>query len=216
MRAEAQVAAGGIALQARRAVAEAVMQLVSEGLMDRTPETVRQIALTLGLEVRELRDAWWRIERAGFTAPRPEAAAALVTAAPRVTVDLEQQRRSRQRRGWAEANPTPGMRRCARCGMVQPEELFPWKDGTRRSRRSYDSDCWKAKQRERYVSVSKEKALNAVGIAFLLTEGDDLGRSLCCMECGVPLKAGDHVEGRKVALRHVDCEEAKISWLHRR
>lgn len=191
--------------------AEACMCLVVNGILPHTPETIAKIAEATRLPVRTLRDAWRRIDTRGYRPPesvrRPVLAAVPDAPVRRQPVDLEQQRRSRKRRGWAEANPAPGMRRCARCGDVLPEEMFPWKDGAKKTRRSYDSDCWKAKQRERYLSLKKIKALNAVGLVFKITEADELG-SLCCTECGNPFAVGDMARADRVSLRHDDCIEA--------
>lgn len=209
---------GSTAEIASQAVAEAVMHLVAEGLLPRTPDMVNRLSVLLCIRVTELRDAWRRNDTRGYRpASRVEHHGEYVGRfATSADPSPEHQRASRATKRYQEANPEPGMRRCKRCNEVQPEAAFPIKDHKSGRRRSYDSDCWKAMQRERYLSVKKEKALNAVGITFTLTEADGPLGCLACMDCGVPLKPGDQVHGANVTLRHVDCEEAQIAWLHRR
>lgn len=202
------------------------MWLVMRGVIpDRDPATVRSTSEALQVPVADLREAWYQLERRGY---RPPSAAGpdwdnLRTPqrghrgpqAPRPEPSDQHARASRQTQRWGRANPEPGMRRCSRCGETLPVDRFPWKDRAKGLRRSYDAECWKAMQRERYLSVQKERCLNQVGLTFVLTEGDELG-SLACADCGVPLKAGDEVHGAHVSLRHTDCQSAEVSDLHRR
>jgi hypothetical protein len=92
----------------------------------------------------------------GVSVPEPAAAQAVPSDAgtkKRPPVELT--------RRYRTANPQPGRRRCARCEQTKPVDQFPIRDRAAGTRRSYCTPCWTIRQKERYVSVERERLLAA-------------------------------------------------------
>ena len=83
---------------------------------------------------------------------------------------------------------------CSVCGKWKPAEEFMLRtdrigSGTRRSA---CTPCHNERNKSRYLNVTAVAALNAVGLTFTVSEGDDAA-SLSCVLCGARLEVGDDV-----------------------
>jgi hypothetical protein len=174
-------------------MADALAQLIADEVVSRVQRPVA--TASLGLVFDDLQAAMERRHARGFLAP----AAVVPSLEPR-----PRQRPGARRYRMARDLP-PGMRRCARCETVKPEEQFSVKDRSRGVYRSYCVPCWKDKQRERRLTVRKLELLNQVGVEFVAGESDELV-GLVCATCGGPIEPGQSVHG-SLALTHDDCPE---------
>lgn len=92
---------------------------------------------------------------------------------------------------------------CGRCGQDKPLEEFPFRQDRPHTRWTVCTDCRRARQKERYLSAAKEKALDEARIIFVVNDTDEL-TGLACKDCGGKFQVGDHVTGT-TKLRHETC-----------
>lgn len=189
----------------RRTIADTLLQLVVQGVVDRESGAARALA-ALGLTWPDLEAAQMRRRRVGWTGPQPGPVPAGAPARPLPVSTIEHATTaSHSSARYQAANPAPGVKRCARCRDTFPVESFRLKSASSGStiRWSYCEPCRKEKQRERYLSVRKAQMLNQVGLSFIVSEVDDVA-GLACLNCLQPIKAGEHVHGR-ASLTHEHC-----------
>lgn len=100
------------------------------------------------------------------------------------------------------------MRRCSRDGghwlPADPDHFYVKNPDTG----ALSSMCHEHRreyQRARYFTVSKQAALNTIGVELLIGADDDV-HGLTCTECKRPLVIGDRVAGHS-SLHHVECPE---------
>lgn len=195
--------------------ADTVWALIAASLLPRTPEALKASALATGLRIQDLKDActrWergrWRVPidqgcRAVQPEPAPPAPLQLVPDPPRPSTAPHHPNTGPATAARVAAkNPTPETRRCSGiCRLVLPIEQFALREGGRR--KSMCIECMKRYQRDRYLSVKKQRAMNAARLQFVVCEGDEV-EGLACMDCLRPLEVGQEVHGT-TSLHHVSC-----------
>lgn len=176
--------------------ADVVACILESGIVKRDAVTVAAMARAAHVPVGDVKEAWRRVQDGKYEPPvqRP--------------IDAEAHEppphlRSANRTRWLRKNPAPGMRRCSRCQATKPNEDFGIKNPRTGQRKSMCRPCEHDYQRTRYLSVSKVNMMNAVGLTFVVTEGDDV-HGLACVDCGAPILVGQTVCGR-AELRHAEC-----------
>lgn len=92
-----------------------------------------------------------------------------------------------------------GELRCTRCKEWKAPDQFSRRPGSTWQYKSWCKPCMATRQRQRYLTVEKEAALNMVGLTFLVSDQDDVV-GLSCAGCGEVIEIGDsvHADARLV------------------
>jgi hypothetical protein len=92
-----------------------------------------------------------------------------------------------------------GELRCSRCKEWKAPEHFSRRSGSSWQYKSWCKPCMATRQRQRYLTVEKEAALNMAGLTFKVSDTDDVV-GLSCAGCGEIIQAGDsvHADARLV------------------
>lgn len=188
--------------------ADAVWSLFVAGVLPKQPETVKRAAAAAGLVINDLRDADLRRAQRRYVPPRP-------ATPPNPNKGKTDEARARwqagQRRGSAVASakrsrqPRPGQTtmRCGKCGNDLHLLHFEERADRPGRRRTTCIECRREASRDRYLSVDKQKAMNAARLTFIVSDSDEtLG--LACIDCGELVRSGEEVTG-VAQLAHVDC-----------
>lgn len=109
---------------------------------------------------------------------------------------VELARRRKKVEAAAKARRRPkgpnGELQCTRCKKWKTPDSFSKRPKSSWQYKSWCKECMAVRQRQRYLSVEKEVALNMVGLTFRVSDGDDVV-GLSCAGCGQVLEAGDRV-----------------------
>jgi hypothetical protein len=189
----------------RQVAADVIVRLLEGGLVQRTPSVIARAAAAVGVPVELVRQAW-----AAQSAVKPDRT--LVTTGDdlvpmRKKNESHEPKPGRKPQGGAAlrnasrtaaAHPTPDTRRCSKCEVIKSVDEFDWKDRKKGHRQSWCRDCWKAYQRERWLSVEKTKRLGIV-----VCEDDHLEAD--CTTYHLPIEAGQEVVADDVKLCHASC-----------
>lgn len=110
--------------------------------------------------------------------------------------EAELRRQKNKAKAAAEARRRPrgpnGEFQCSKCLEWKIPDLFSRRPGSGWQYKSWCKLCMARKARARYLSLKKEAALNMVGLAFIVTEQDDVV-GLSCAACGQVIEEGDRV-----------------------
>lgn len=196
--------------------ADVIMRLFDQALLRMDPKVMAQVAETTGVPVAALRAAKHRADQRGYLPPATTCAITAVPDKPPSGTAFKTEDTARaaaegtargQRAGGAaksrQPEPDAETMRCPRCQKDKPLDAFSHRSDRPHLRWTVCDPCRAAAQQSRYLSVTKRNALNAARLTFTIIDGDERA-DLCCMDCGHPLRPGDHVYG-DAALHHVDC-----------
>jgi hypothetical protein len=176
--------------------ADAVWALFACEMLPKKPQLIARAAMAAGIPVGALRDADGR--RRAHVTHRP-----VLASVPAPTTPKQPNTGPATAARVAAKNPEPGLRRCSFCEQVKPFADFGVKDRPSGRLKSMCKPCEKAYQRERYLTVQKVKALNAVGLTFVVSASDDVD-GVACIDCLQPIRPGQEVHG-STSLHHVSC-----------
>lgn len=95
-------------------------------------------------------------------------------------------------------NPAPGKRVCATCRKTRSLRVFGMRDG---QPKSSCNDCLAEKQRNRYVSAKKLRALNVLRLEVV---ADDEIAGLRCLDCQQLIAVGDEIVCQS-GVTHLEC-----------
>lgn len=92
-----------------------------------------------------------------------------------------------------------GELRCSRCKEWKAPSEFSRRPRSTWQYKSWCKPCMASRQRQRYLTVEKEAALNMVGLTFTVGDNDDVV-GLSCAGCGEVIEIGDsvHADARLV------------------
>lgn len=187
--------------------ADTVLALLTAGIV---PTHMRARATdTAGLMPGDLEAAVQRRRKRGFVAPRrvgtvktPE----LQSVAPLAPV-VSMKRPGGNRSGGARSRqpaPEATTMRCGRCDESKTIAAFDLRADRPGVRWTVCNQCRHRRQADRYLSVSKEKALTAARVEFVVEAGDGIV-GLVCSDCGKALAVGDVVTGVTELTHARDC-----------
>lgn len=161
--------------------------------------------VALGVSSGEVEEASSRLRRRGWLPP----------AWKRISEEARDRYMIGVRRGARAAGdkktrqPRRGQEKmyCPACGNDLLVVHFEKRADRPGQRRTICRGCRRDASRDRYLSVSKQKAMNVARLTFVLS-GDEAKMELRCIDCGEELVAGDEVEGR-TQLSHTSCPSSR-------
>jgi hypothetical protein len=179
--------------------------LVSGFLKGSTADDFRRLARCVGIPVEAIRSAVVNRRHEPYVIPRGRTARQPVTKAPGpVRLVTQQVGNVRRRRMVTRMDGGHEVRRCSRCREWLPVDQFDVKDKRTGRLWSVDRVCKAEYQRERYLHVTKAKALNAARLTFCWSDADVV--ELVCTVCRQPVVVGDMVVG-ETDVKHTRCCE---------
>jgi len=109
-------------------------------------------------------------------------------------------------RGWPgnyRKRDGRGRLQCSKCKAWKAPKDFSPRPNRPGLYKSHCKACIAEAHRQRYLTLKKVEALNAVGLTFTVTDGDDVV-GLSCTDCGQPIEVGQEVAGH-TRLWHTAC-----------
>lgn len=185
--------------------ADALLILLNARFVD--PEKAPGAMRVLGLSKGDMSEARRRVGALVSVPPAP----VVMHSHPTYSWDDEKPAPLRQPTK-APTNARPiheGQLRCSKCQKWKDEDEFSLRtdrigSGTRRSA---CKSCHRLAGKERYLNVRAQEALTAIGVEFVVEEGDSSAKFIC-RSCGKPIEPGEDATVSGV-VEHSSCVEGE-------
>lgn len=184
-----------------------VALLMRDGVIPRDARRLALACRTLGITPREVERACEDLRNGLQLQPGENVVSLRARSSKPEIVPFPTKDKPRLNRRSAERDGPDGReRRCPRCKTWKPAtvEHFYLRRPTTGGLSAMCLPCMKDYQHERYLTVRKIEALNALGVQFVLRDVDDVD-GLRCPECDLPVETGQTVVLDPAHVHHALC-----------